>query len=131
MKTVFFAVALLLAVASTATASLSEDQSLIMDTFHRSVNEFAHAEWKEEYLSLVEVSSTVSEESGEGGGGSESELVGACEVCVFVIENKEQHQPYLCRGLKDPNYQKAVRILCLLFFGLCCLGAGAEHGGVE
>jgi len=41
------------------------------------------------------------------GGGSEASLVGACEVCVFVIENKEQHQPYLCRGLKDPNYQKA------------------------
>jgi len=42
-----------------------------------------------------------------GGGGAEASLVGSCEVCVFVIENKEQHQPYLCRGLKDPNYQKA------------------------
>ncbi len=38
-------------------------------------------------------------------GGTESTLVGQCEVCVFVIENKEQHQPYLCRGLRDPAYQ--------------------------
>lgn len=38
--------------------------------------------------------------------------VGMCEVCVYVMENHEQRQPYLCRGLKDPNYQKiAVQTL--------------------
>jgi len=55
--------------------------------------------------------STESSESGasgsSSGSGSEAALVGSCEVCIFVVENKQQHQPYLCRGLKDPNYQKA------------------------
>jgi len=32
-----------------------------------------------------------------------------CEVCVYVIENKEQHQPFLCRGLKAPSQQQTVR----------------------
>lgn len=32
--------------------------------------------------------------------------VGMCEVCVYVIENKSQNQPYLCRGLKDKTYQQ-------------------------
>ena len=35
--------------------------------------------------------------------GRESE--GMCEVCTYVLQNKAQHQPYLCRGLKDPDYQ--------------------------
>lgn len=34
---------------------------------------------------------------------------GGCEVCVYVVENKQQHQPYLCRGLRDPAYQQSVR----------------------
>lgn len=38
--------------------------------------------------------------------GEDGQLVGGCEVCVYIIENKEQHQPYLCRGLKDPIHQK-------------------------
>lgn len=33
-------------------------------------------------------------------------ITGSCEICTFVVENKDQHQPYLCRGLKDPNWQK-------------------------
>eukprot|EP00742_Colponemidia_sp_Colp-10_P000534 GILJ01000582.1.p1 GENE.GILJ01000582.1~~GILJ01000582.1.p1 ORF type:complete len:348 (+),score=44.36 GILJ01000582.1:71-1045(+) len=37
---------------------------------------------------------------------SASGTPGRCEVCVYVIENKEQHQHYLCRGLKDPAYQQ-------------------------
>lgn len=36
-----------------------------------------------------------------------STSTGLCEVCTYVITNKEQHQPYLCRGLADPSYQKA------------------------
>jgi hypothetical protein len=46
------------------------------------------------------------EGEGEGGGGEAG--VGGCEVCVYVIENKQQHQPYLCRGIKDPGQQKQV-----------------------
>lgn len=34
---------------------------------------------------------------------------GGCEVCMYVIENKQHHQPYLCRGIKDPAYQQTVR----------------------
>ena len=36
-----------------------------------------------------------------------------CEVCVYVIENKEQHQPFLCRGLKAPSQQQTVRSFSL------------------
>ena len=38
-------------------------------------------------------------------GGEDASEVGLCEVCMYVVENKEQHQPYLCKGLKDPHYQ--------------------------
>ena len=76
---------------------------------------YAQAEWKDEFAALVEVDAKAKDEPEEGaaggGGGAEgggSSAVGGCEVCVYVIENKEQHQPYLCRGLKDPNYQKQV-----------------------
>ena len=41
----------------------------------------------------------------------------ACEVCVYVVENKQMHQPFLCRGLKDPAYQQTVSgVFCLLLF---------------
>jgi biopolymer transport protein ExbD len=37
---------------------------------------------------------------------------GLCEICNYVIENKQRRQPYLCRGLKDANYQKyCVRVM--------------------
>lgn len=38
--------------------------------------------------------------------GQEFSMVGSCEVCIYVVENKMQHQPYLCKGLKDPSYQE-------------------------
>jgi len=38
-------------------------------------------------------------------GGEDMSEVGMCEVCMYVVENKAQHQPYLCKGLKDPHYQ--------------------------
>jgi len=38
--------------------------------------------------------------------GQEFSMVGSCEVCMYVVENKMQHQPYLCKGLKDPSYQE-------------------------
>jgi hypothetical protein len=38
-------------------------------------------------------------------GGEDNSEVGMCEVCMYVLENKMQHQPYLCKGLKDPHYQ--------------------------
>ncbi len=37
---------------------------------------------------------------------------GLCDVCTYVVENKLRRQPYLCRGLKDANYQKyCVQVL--------------------
>jgi len=74
-----------------------------------------------EALALIQESMTVSsqESSSQSGSGTESTLVGQCEVCVFVVENKEQHQPYLCRGLKDPAYQTAcVQVLESLLWWL-------------
>jgi len=38
-------------------------------------------------------------------GNEDRSEVGMCEVCMYVMENKMQHQPYLCKGLKDPHYQ--------------------------
>jgi len=38
-------------------------------------------------------------------GGEDNSKIGLCEVCMYVMENKMQHQPYLCKGLKDPHYQ--------------------------
>ena len=48
-------------------------------------------------VSFVQTSATV------------AEAAAGCEVCVYVLENKEQHQPYLCRGLKTPDQQQSVR----------------------
>lgn len=42
-------------------------------------------------------------------GGEDQSEVGLCEVCMYVLENKMQHQPYLCKGLKDPHYQVRTR----------------------
>ena len=52
--------------------------------------------------SLLEVASTA--QSGAGVMGAAA----SCEVCVYVVENKQMHQPFLCRGLKDPAYQQSV-----------------------
>ena len=43
---------------------------------------------------FLEVSSATSTRSMEG----------SCEVCVYVIENKQMRQPFLCRGLKSAQY---------------------------
>eukprot|EP00753_Platysulcus_tardus_P007260 PLAT1500.1.p1 GENE.PLAT1500.1~~PLAT1500.1.p1 ORF type:complete len:183 (+),score=55.69 PLAT1500.1:64-612(+) len=44
---------------------------------------------------------------------------GACEVCVYVVENKQMRQPFLCRGLKDPAYQQTcVSVLVSMMWWL-------------
>ena len=60
-------------------------------------------------------------ESSSSSESSAAAAPGQCEVCVYVIENKEQHQPYLCRGLKDPDYQ--VHALWLVVFA-CIVSVG-------
>ena len=57
------------------------------------------------HSSLLEVASKTSAKAGVTGAAS------GCEVCVYVVENKQMHQPFLCRGLKDPAYQQTVSIL--------------------
>ena len=37
-------------------------------------------------------------------------IANGCEICNYVMENKQMHQPFLCRGLKDPAQQQTVRI---------------------
>ena len=50
-------------------------------------------------LSLLEVAAKARAQS-------KVSAAGGCEVCVYVVENKQMHQPFLCRGLKDPAYQQ-------------------------
>lgn len=38
-------------------------------------------------------------------GADDMSEVGMCEVCMYVMENKMQHQPFLCKGLRDAHYQ--------------------------
>lgn len=33
-----------------------------------------------------------------------------CDVCTYVLANKANLQPYLCRGLREPAQQMAVRV---------------------
>lgn len=56
---------------------------------------------------IASVSSPVdnSQLASQSPGGDDLSEVGLCEVCMYVMENKMQHQPYLCRGLKDAHYQ--------------------------
>lgn len=56
------------------------------------------------HSSLLEVASKTSATAGVTGAAS------GCEVCVYVVENKQMHQPFLCRGLKDPAYQQTVSL---------------------
>ena len=37
-------------------------------------------------------------------------IANGCEICNYVMENKQMPQPFLCRGLKDPAQQQTVRI---------------------
>ena len=46
-------------------------------------------------------------------------MEGGCEVCVYVLENKQMRQPFLCRGLKAAQYQQVcVSVLVSLTWWL-------------
>jgi len=48
-----------------------------------------------------------------------SSMEGGCEVCVYVLENKQMRQPFLCRGLKAPQYQQVcVSVLVSMMWWL-------------
>lgn len=52
-------------------------------------------------------------------GASATGMEGACEVCVYVLENKQMRQPFLCRGLKAAQYQQVcVSVLVSLMWWL-------------
>ena len=63
-----------------------------------------HAHVQEYETALIDLASQQSASAGV------SAAAGGCEVCVYVVENKQMHQPFLCRGLKDPAYQQTVSI---------------------
>jgi hypothetical protein len=72
-------------------------------------------------MSLLEISTNMKmlTKAGLGAGTKAGRMQGGCEVCVYVIENKEMHQPFLCRGLKDPAYQQTcVTVLISLMWWL-------------
>jgi len=46
------------------------------------------------------------------GGESKGDDIENCEVCTYMVANKEQHQSYLCRGLAVESQQKVcVQVL--------------------
>lgn len=50
--------------------------------------------------------------TGDDNGDGPQNFVASCDVCTYVLNNKIQRQPYLCRGLKDPAYQRScVQVL--------------------
>lgn len=56
------------------------------------------------FCPLFATSSDVSEDS--------SAVAAGCEVCIYVMRNKIDQQPYLCRGLKDKAFQdECVKVL--------------------
>lgn len=73
----------------------------------------AEAAGKVAPTALVETS------SGSGVAAQTTAAAGSCEVCVYVLENKQMHQPFLCRGLKDPAYQQTcVTVLISMMWWL-------------
>lgn len=63
-------------------------------------------------LVLLAVTATISFADEDLSG--DTDVQGSCEVCTYVVQNKQNKQPYLCRGLTDPGYQKAVSTLILI-----------------
>jgi len=53
------------------------------------------------------------DEKKDGAGGAKAgDDVENCEVCTYIVANKEQHQSYLCRGLTSDSQQKVcVQVL--------------------
>jgi len=73
-----------------------------------------------EFPAFLAVSSRVREDDdkeekkggGAGGGGGKGDDTENCEVCTYVVANKEQKQSYLCRGLTVDSQQKVcVQVL--------------------
>ena len=92
----------------TIPSSAAEKAAISADTTNKHYSKAVAATYHE---SLLEVASTSQSKVGVTGAAS------ACEVCVYVVENKQMHQPFLCRGLKDPAYQQTVSgVFCLLLF---------------
>jgi hypothetical protein len=79
--------------------SAAENAALASETTNKHYSKTVAASYHE---SLLEVASTAQSKVGVLAAAS------ACEVCVYVVENKQMHQPFLCRGLKDPAYQQTV-----------------------
>lgn len=72
--------------------------------------------------------------------GGDSGSADPCAVCTYVLQNKILKQPYLCRGLKQPSYQKQVSVhvglgrrrrwhACMrVFVRVCARASGRKRG---
>jgi hypothetical protein len=43
-----------------------------------------------------------------------------CEVCIYVLENKNNNNPFLCRNVRNPKFQQDVSVKSLG-------GGGSSH----
>jgi hypothetical protein len=97
---------LLVAVASFGLAEQVEQQSpLVLPTFKQLMLKYG-AQKQSMLRSNGLVSTDASTSFLQVAAGTGVKAAGGCEVCVYVVENKQMHQPFLCRGLKDPAYQQ-------------------------
>jgi len=63
-------------------------------------------------LSLLQVRDEEGGDDKKAEGGGKGDDVENCEVCTYIVANKEQHQSYLCRGLTSESQQKVcVQVL--------------------
>lgn len=56
---------------------------------------------------LVETGSTLHVNTGAG----IAEPVELCEICQYVLNNKMQLQPFLCRGMEEPAEQRGCTVV--------------------
>jgi len=100
--------ALMVSLTCATEAVVSMDTHIAVDAAEDAALEFAA---DEEDAVLLETEAEAEEQVTQQVG-SASRPNGLCDVCRYVIENKQRRQPYLCRGLKDANYQKyCVRVM--------------------
>ena len=92
-------------------ANVATSMSSSLDTFETDMRVY----WDEHPTFAKELATASFLELGAKTGAAQS----ACEVCVYVLENKQQHQPFLCRGLKSPSQQQTcVSVLVSLMWWL-------------
>jgi hypothetical protein len=83
---------------------MDADADADADADEEETSEEEEAETESEDTALLQVSA--------GATAKAADDIENCEVCTYIVANKEQHQSYLCRGLAAESQQKVVRPLC-------------------